>query len=146
MHGCFDSFSSAMTVGDSLDATNISVEADMASVNTGNAMRDGHLHGGDFLDVANHPKLTFTSRGIAASGDGYKLAGDLSIKGVSQPISLDVTLNGTAVSPVDKATRFGFSATGSLSRSAYGISYGVPMVSDEVALRLAAQFVAAAEG
>ena len=146
MHGCFDSFSSAMTVGDSLDATNISVEADMASVNTGNAMRDGHLHGGEFFDVANHPKLTFTSRGITASGDGYKLAGDLSIKGVSQPISLDVTFNGTAVSPVDKATRFGFSATGSLSRSAYGISYGVPMVSDEVALRLDAQFVAAAEG
>ena len=144
VRGAFDSFSGSLTVGDTLAETALSVDAETASVHSGNAMRDEHLRAGDFFDVANHPQLTFRSTAISESGSGFSMSGDLTIKGATQPVELEATFNGSGVFPVDQSTHYGFSATGTISRSAFDVSYGVPMVSDDVALVLEAQFVSPA--
>lgn len=146
IRGTFDRFTGSLTIGENLGETSVTLDAEMASVNSGNSMRDQHLHGGDFFDVANHPSLTFTSSSIEQAGAGYDLHGTLTIKGVSHPVVLAVTFNGSAVFPMNQTTHFGFSATGTISRTAFNMGYGVPMVSDNVTLALDAQFVAPAPG
>jgi polyisoprenoid-binding protein YceI len=69
------------------------------------------------------------------------MTGDLTIKGITHPVTFDVTFNGSNTFPLDDSTHFGFAATGLISRSSFGISYIVPLVSDEVKLSLDAQFV-----
>src|SRR6185503_113536 len=108
---------------------------------TGDRDRDAHLHGPDFFDTADHPQMNFRSTSIVESGSGYTMTGDLTIKGITQPVNFDVTFNGSNVFPMDQSTHFGFTASGLISRSSFGVSYGVPLVSDEVELSLDAQFV-----
>jgi polyisoprenoid-binding protein YceI len=141
IRGTFDRYSGSLTVGETLADTVVAIEAEMASVNSGNAMRDGHLHGTEFFDVANHPTLTFRSTSITENGSGYTMTGDLTIKGVTHSVSLQASYNGSGVHPMDQSTHFGFGALGSISRSAFDMSYGVPMVSDDVKLSLDTQFV-----
>ena len=141
IRGTFDRFTGSLAIGDSLADTSLVIEAEMASMNSGNEMRDGHMHGPDFFDVANHPQMLFQSISIAESGEGYAVVGHLTIRGVTQEVTLDTTYNGSAVFPVDQSTHYGFSAGTTISRSAFGVSYAVPMVSDEVNLHLEAQFV-----
>lgn len=141
VRGTFDSYTGSLTVGDDLDGTSLSIEARMDSVNSGHQGRNERLQGADFFDSANHPLMTFASSGTAASGDGYELTGDLTIRGVSQPVTLAVSYNGSGVFPMDQSTHYGFSASGSISRSAFGVSFGVPMVTDDVNLHIEAQFV-----
>lgn len=141
VRGTFDSYSGALTVGSDLGGTAVEVDAEMASVNTGHPGRDEHLAGEGFFDAANHPIMTFRSTGISESAKGFALSGDLTIRAITQPITLAVSFNGEAVFPMDGSTHFGFSANGRISRSAFGISYGVPMATDEVDLSLEAQFI-----
>jgi len=141
VRGTFDHFSGSLTVGDTLEDTSLAIEADMASINSGNPMRDEHMHGADFLDVANHPQMVFQSTSISESGSGYALTGNLTIKGVTLPVTFETTYNGSQVFPMDQSTHFGFSAGTTISRSAFGVSYGVPLVTDEVVLQLEAQFI-----
>ena len=75
------------------------------------------------------------------SGSGYTLAGNLTINGVTQPVTFSTTYNGSQVFPMDQSTRYGFIAGATISRSAFEVSYGVPMVADEVVLQLEAQFI-----
>jgi polyisoprenoid-binding protein YceI len=146
VRGTFDQFSGSLTVADDLEGTVVAIEAQMASVNSGSPARDEHLLGDSFFDATNHPVLSFRSNTVRESDAGYELLGDLTIRGISNPIRLAASYNGSAVFPMDQSTHFGFSATGEISRSAFGVSYGVPMVTDEVALHLEAQFVQPAEG
>ena len=88
--------------------------------------------------------MTFRSTSITASGEAYAMAGDLTIKGATHPVVLHTTCNGSALFPMDRSTHQGFSATATISRSAYGVSYSVPMVSDDVTLKLNVQFVSPA--
>ena len=141
VHGTFDDFSGSLTVGSTLDDTTVTIRAEMASVNSGNVLRDEHVHGTESFDLANHQEMTFTSTSIDESGSGYRMTGDLMIKGITRPVDLQVGFNGSAEFPMDRSTHYGFGATATISRSAFGISYGVPMVSDDVALRLDAQFI-----
>ncbi|MFT7599155.1 MAG: polyisoprenoid-binding protein YceI [Acidimicrobiales bacterium] len=141
VQGRFDSFTGSLTVGASLADCVLTVDTEMASVSTGNAGRDGHMHGADFFDVENHPHMTFKSTAVSEAGDGYEVVGDLTLRGVTNSVTLSGTYNGSGVFPVDGSTHFGFSASGTISRSAFGVSYGVPMVTDQVELQLEAQFV-----
>jgi polyisoprenoid-binding protein YceI len=141
VRGTFDRFDGSLTVGADIHATTVSLDAEMKSVNSGNEGRDGHLHGDQFFDADNHPTMTFRSTSITPRGDDYVLNGDLTIRGITKPIALDVTFNGSNTFPMDQSTHFGFEATGTLSRSDFGASYGVPMVSDSVRLALDVQFV-----
>ena len=146
VRGTFDSYRGELVVGASLADTSVTIEADMASVNSGNKFRDDHIQNADFFDTADHPMLEFRSTSVTEADDGYVLAGDLTIRGVTQPVSLAVLFNGSSPFPLDQSTHFGFEATGVISRSAFGVSYGVRMVSDDVRLQLDVQFVDPAKG
>ena len=74
------------------------------------------------------------------------LTGDLTIKGVTQTVTLEATYNGSGVFPIDRSTHHGFSATGSIDRGTFGVDYGVPLVSADVVLTIEAQFISPAEG
>lgn len=145
VRGTFDEFDGSLTIGERIEDTSVWVEAEMASVNSGHPGRNDVLLGEAFFDVANHPKLSFRSTSAAEADGDYELVGDLTIRSITEPVRLAVSYNGSAVFPVDQSTHFGFSATGEISRSAFGVSTGVPMVTDEVALHLEAQFIAPAE-
>ncbi len=120
----------------------IDVEVELASVQSGNQYRDEHLQAEPFFDTANHPKLTFSATKVEVTGDNVgKIHGDLTIRGITKPVTLDATFNGTGESPMDQSFRAGFHAVGSINRTDFGVSYGVPMVSDEVQLSIDVQLV-----
>ena len=97
--------------------------ADVSSINTNAPDRDTHLKSADFFDEANHPKLTFKSTGFQKKGgDNYKLTGDLTIRGTSHPIELDVEYGGLMKDPWGN-TKVGFELTGRLNRKDFGLSW-----------------------
>ena len=141
VRGTFDQFTGSLIVGADLASTKVEVDASIGSINTGNGGRDGHLQGADFFDTENHPTMSFRSAGIDTNGDDYVLNGELTLRGVTKAVALAVTFNGSGVFPMDKSTHFGFEAVGEINRTDFGVSYGVPLVSDKVKLSLDVQFV-----
>lgn len=101
-----------------------------------------HLASADFFDVAKFPAATFKSTKVEAAGEGkLKVTGDLTLKGVTKPVVLDVTLNKAGVQPMAKREAIGFDATGTIKRSDFGMGMYVPNVSDEVHLRITTEAV-----
>ncbi len=141
IHGTFDEYRGELTVGDDLDDTSVTIDADMASINSGNPLRDRNVHAAEYLDVANHPRMSFRSTSIAESDSGYALTGDLTIRNVTVPITFDITYNGEAVFPIDGSTHFGFTGRATISRSAFGVSEAPDVITDEVDLTLDVRFV-----
>ncbi len=124
----------------------ISFEADIDSITTNNAQRDGHLKADDFFAAEKFPKLTFVSTGIVKESDeDYKLIGDLTIRDVTKSVTLDVEYGGTTNDPWGQ-TKVGFEATGKINRKEFGLAFhavtetGSIMLSDEVKLALNVQF------
>lgn len=98
-----------------------------------------------FLDVAQFPEMTFTSTKVTPEGkDKAKVAGDLTLHGVTKPVTLEVTLVGAGANPMNKKQTVGFEAKGTIKRSDFGVNYGIPMVSDDVALEFSVAFEKAA--
>lgn len=125
----------------------VSFTAAVKSVNTNNPQRDEHLRGDDFFAADKFPELKFVSTAIQKTGDDeYKLTGDLTIRDVTKPITLDVTYTGTVVDPWGQV-KAGFELTGKLNRKEYGLVWsavtetGSVMVSDEVKLNLNVQVI-----
>ncbi|MEQ8839566.1 MAG: YceI family protein [Acidimicrobiales bacterium] len=148
VRGRFNAFDAGLEVADSLDTSSLRATIELASVDTGNADRDAHLRSTDFFDTDTHPRMTYASTAITDGGDGtYTVVGDLTLNGVTAPVTLDVEFNGTDDNPMDGSYRAGFSATGTLSRKVFGIEFDVPMgadkvaIGDKVALSIEAQFV-----
>lgn len=117
-------------------------EIDVASIDTGNADRDNHLRTNDFFDVANHPKILFKSTSIEEKGDGeYVVHGDLTIRGVTKPVALDVEFPGTSKNPYG-VTVAGIGVRGTLNRKDFGVAFhavletGGVAVSDKVKIEL----------
>jgi polyisoprenoid-binding protein YceI len=122
----------------------VELSAEVASINTGNEQRNTHLKSPDFFDAAKFPTLTFKSTSFKKTGaKTYEVAGDLSLHGVTKPVVLTATLNGTTVNPQSKKTIAGFKVTGTIKRTDFGIATGFPsnMLSDDVALNANAEFV-----
>ena len=120
--------------------------AKTASINTDNDQRDTHLKSGEFFDVANHPTLTFVSSGITPTTPGhYKLAGKMTLNGVTKPVTMDLWYRGTITNPQSKAEDAGFQVTGTIKRSEFGFGskYGAPMLSDEVTIKANGEFAKA---
>lgn len=125
-----------------------SVEAavKVASFNSKNADRDAHVRGEDFLDVENHPELTFVARDFTPAGEEFELTGDLTLCGETRPVTFDVEYGGQAVDPFG-ATRAGFSASAAISRKEFGLTWnaaleaGGMLVGDKVSLDLEVAFV-----
>ena len=96
-----------------------------------------HLTGDGWFDAAKHPDATFKSTRVEAAGENkLKVTGDLTIKGVTKPVVLDVTLNQAGAHPMTKAQAIGFDATATVKRSDFGLGKYAPNVSDEVQLRI----------
>lgn len=107
------------------DFINAKVELEIAvnSISTGQTDRDNHLRGADFFDVEKYPTIKFVSKSFTKVNDeDYKLAGDITIKGVSRPIEFNVNYGGTLVDPWGN-TRAGFTVEGAIDRFDYGLSW-----------------------
>lgn len=116
--------------------------ADIKTVTTFNDMRDGHLQKPDMFDTEKYPTLTFKSTAISKTGDKtYKLTGDLTMKGVTKSVTLDLTLLGTGESR-NKKPMVGWKATGAVKRTDFGVG-NMPsmMVSEDIQLRASGEFV-----
>jgi len=146
--GKFTSFEGKLE-GDPTELTKakISFSADIESITTGNEQRDGHLKSADFFDAANHPKLSFVSSSITNKDENeFKVTGDLSIRGVTKPVTLIVEFGGTQVNPYGQ-TVAGFEVTGKINRKEFGLNWsavteaGGLVVSDEVKLVINAELV-----
>jgi polyisoprenoid-binding protein YceI len=146
--GKFDKFdgSLASTKEDFSDAT-IRFSADIDSINTGNADRDGHLKSDDFFNAASFPKLSFESTSFnKLSNNNYKLIGNLTIRDITKTIELDVEYGGTMVDPWGN-TKAGFEINGKIKRKEFNLKWdaiteaGGAVVSDEVKLHLNVQLV-----
>jgi polyisoprenoid-binding protein YceI len=133
---------------DEADFENSQVEATLktASLDTRVDQRDTHLKSADFLDVDNHPDVTFKSTSISGAKEHFKLTGDLTIRGTTRPITLDVTFEGTGKDPWG-GTRSSFSAKGKIDRRDYGLTWNVALetggilVSNEIKINIEAQAV-----
>jgi polyisoprenoid-binding protein YceI len=124
----------------------IDVTIGAASIDTRMAQRDEHLRSADFFDVAKFPTLTFKSRSIQKDGDDLKVTGDLTIRGVTRQVVLDVTAHGQQTDPWG-GQRAGFEATGRIKRSDFGLTWnqaleaGGVAVSDDVKIAIDAELV-----
>ncbi len=123
--GTFDDFGGTFTF-DPANPASASVEAviQAASISTGDTKRDDHLRAPDFFDVAKYPTITFKSTGLTmSSANEGTLKGDLTMHGVTKPVTLAVVFNGAIKDPWGN-DKIGFSATGKLDRTEFGLSYG----------------------
>ena len=109
-------------------------EIDVNSIDTREANRDAHLRSADFFDVERHPKIAFKSRRIESlGGEEFKVYGDLTIRGVTREVALDVTYSGTAKDPWG-GTRSGFSVSGTIDRKEFGLVWNALLETGGVAV------------
>ena len=145
--GSLNVLSASLTsTSDDFENAQVKFEAETASINTGNTDRDNHLKGGDFFNADEFPKISFESTSLTKDGGDYSLKGDLTLKGVTKPVKLDVEFGGIATDPWGN-TKAGFTISGKINRTDFGLSWnaaletGGVMVSEEVKILGELQFV-----
>ena len=131
-------------------AKRIEFTGDIDSITTNNEQRDTHLKSPDFFHAEEHPQLRFDGKKYEARGDTAKLHGDLTIRGITKPITLDVEYGGTVNDPYGQ-TKAGFSVTGKVSRKEFGLLWnaltesGGVVVSDQIKIHAEVQLIKQAE-
>jgi polyisoprenoid-binding protein YceI len=148
VRGEFEKFSGTVDFDENNPAaTKIEVQIEAASLDSKTADRDNHLRSADFLDVANHPYITFKSKRVTLIDKEHaKLVGDLTIRGVTKEVTLDVEYSGTAKSPWG-TTVVGFTATTKINRKDWNLTWNVALetggwlVSDEIKLDIEVELV-----
>jgi polyisoprenoid-binding protein YceI len=141
VRGSFNEFEgTAVLDGANPANSKVQVTIDAASIDTRNAQRDEHLRSNDFLAMQEYPQITFSSTGVRQVGEAtFELTGDLTIRGVSQPITIPFTFEGAARDPFGNL-RAGFEGSVTINRKDYGITWnaaletGGVLVSDKVTL------------
>src|SRR5438270_4485429 len=116
VRGRFRAFDVSLDIGPSGTEFEVEASIDLASIDTSIPRRDAHLRTADFFHIDQHPTMTFRSTRIEPVGGSYTMSGDLTLKGMTRAVTLEVQSNGLAASP-DGRTRLGLSATGELRRS-----------------------------
>lgn len=120
-----------------VSASSVEVTLPLSGLEAFTAKFNTHLNSADFFDSAKFPAATFKSTKVEAAGEGkLTVTGNLTIKDVTKPVVLDVTLNKAAEHPMKKTRSIGFDATATVKRSDFGLGAAVPMVSDEVKLHI----------
>jgi polyisoprenoid-binding protein YceI len=146
VRGRFTDASAEAHIGQSLADASLHATIKTASFDSGDPNRDGHVKGPDFFDVENFPEMTFRATSAVGDGEDYTLTGDLTIRGITKPIELEVEFTGVAVDPFG-ATRAGFSAEAEISRKEFGLTWnavletGGLLVSDKVRINVEAALV-----
>ena len=133
--GSFKTFQAeAKTEGEDFSTAKINVTVDMASISTNNEHRDAHLRNADFFEVEKHPELTFSSSKIEAiDSNTFALYGELTLKGVTKPVKLDVEFSDVTKDPWG-GERAGFTITGKIKRSDWGINFNSVLETGGLAL------------
>lgn len=127
-------------------ASKIDFTADINSINTNNEQRDAHLKSPDFFNADEYAQLKFSGKKFEGNGDDAKLHGDLTIRGITKPITLNVEFGGIAVDPYGQ-TKAGFTVAGKISRKEYGLTWsavteaGAVVVSDDIRILAEIQLV-----
>ena len=143
VRGRFDKFEGTIVTGEDPLASSVTATIDATSISTGQEQRDAHIRSADFFHVEDHPSFTFVSTGVKPDGDDYLVDGDLTIRGVTKPVSLKLEIGGFGPDAFG-GTRAGFSARTDINRHDFGVSFngpipGVPggvIVSDKVTIHL----------
>ena len=126
VRGRFDTFEGTIeTAPDPLRST-VTATVDLSSVNTGNETRDNHIRSEDFFHIEKHPTMTFRSTRIRPEGENFLLDGELTLRGVSRPVTFFLEVNGFGPDPYG-GTRSGFSATTEIDRNDWEVSYNGPI-------------------
>ena len=126
VRGSFQSFDGEIVVADDLTRSSVNATIDVNSFDTGNADRDAHIRSADFLDIERYPTMTFRSTQIRPSGDHYLLDGELTLHGVTRPLTLEMEVGGVTTDPYGNL-RLGLSATTEINRRDFGIDITMPL-------------------
>ena len=134
VRGRFDAFNASLVVDDNGGAS-VTAEIDLASIDTNNSDRDAHLRSTDFFNTAAEPTMRFSGNGLSGSGEDWTLTGEVTLNGVTKPLTMKVEYNGLETFQGDGKLHAGFSATGTIKRSEFGIDFGImPIGVDKLAL------------
>jgi polyisoprenoid-binding protein YceI len=124
--GRFHDFEGAITIAENPLDSKVEATIQLASVDTKDAQRDEHLRSDDFFAVATHPTMTFVSREVRPDGVDFVVVGDLTIRGVTRPVELDLEFNGVSADPWG-GTRAGFTAKTEVNRRDFGLEWNVAL-------------------
>ncbi|MGO8876408.1 MAG: YceI family protein [Acidimicrobiales bacterium] len=148
VRGKFTKYDAELVTAENPLESSVTASIDLSSIDTGSADRDNHLRSADFFEVEKYPTMTFRSTGIRPNGDDFILDGELTLKDVTLPVSLDLELGGFGKDPYG-GTRAGFTASGEIKRSDFHVDFnaaletGGVVVSDKVTLHLEIEAVLA---
>ena len=141
VRGRFTQFSGELVTAPDLLQSSVTATIELTSIQTGNEQRDQHIRSADFFEVDKYKTMTYRSTGLRPEGDHYVLDGELTLRDVTKQVPLKLELNGFGPDPYG-GTRAGFTATGELNRSDFGVNFnatletGGVVVSDKISLQL----------
>lgn len=148
VRGSFSEYTADVTIAENPLESSLTAEVQMASIDTGSEDRDNHLRTNDFFDIEQFPTMTLRSTGIDQNGDEYKLHADLTIKGVTRPVTFDLEFDGVGQDPWG-GTRAGLSASATIDRTDFDVSFNAPLetggvlVSEKVKIEIDVELVKA---
>ncbi len=146
VRGKFEDFEGEIVTDESGLGSVASATIQLSSVNTGTEDRDNHLRSSDFFSIEETPVMTFRSTGVRDKGESYVALGDLTVRGVTKPVELDVEVLGEGSDPWG-GRRLGLEATTEISRKEFGIDFNIPvpgekaMIGDKVSVTLSVEAV-----
>ena len=141
VRGYFRTFSGVLVTAEDPTASSVEATIDMDSIDTRQEQRDAHIRSADFFDVGNHTVMSFRSTSVRTDGADWTVVGDLTIKGITKPVELELELNGFGPDAYG-GFRAGFSAKTEISRKEFGVDIDMPMdgggvvVGDKIAVEL----------
>jgi polyisoprenoid-binding protein YceI len=141
VRGYFREFAGSLVTAEDPSQSSVTATVNMDSIDTRQEQRDAHIRSADFFDVGNHTEMTFRSTAVRTDGADWTVEGDLTIKGITKPVTLELELNGFGPDAYG-GTRAGFSARTEISRSAFGVDIQMPMdgggvvVADKIVVEL----------
>lgn len=148
IRGAFESYTSQIVVGETLETSSVKITVDLNSVNTNNADRDAHLKGADFFGGSENPTMEFISTSIKGDNEEFVISGDLTINGKTMPIEIETEFNGSITDPFGNF-KAGFEGKAEINRTDFGIDWNVPvagglLVSEKIKIELDIQLTPAA--
>jgi len=128
VRGSFNDFDGKFSIdGEDPAKSNVNIEIKAVSIDTRNEQRDGHLRSNDFFSMDEYPLITFKSTGVKETSEaGFDLAGDLTVRGVSKPVTIPFTFEGAATDPFGNF-RAGFEGSVQVNRKDWGINWNAPL-------------------
>ena len=137
MRGKFNQQSGTMQFDPDAKKASVMIEIDAASIDTGHEKRDAHLRSPDFINAVEFPTITFKSTSSTWNGNQLaSVSGDLTILGVSKPVTLQIDSMNCGEHPFNKKYTCGFDASGSIKRTDFGVNYGMPAIGEVLGLQI----------